>query len=1181
MEMGANQLKEEKVNKLLFPLETFVDELVTINTLKFTRREIDIIACILGGKAVKKIGIFLVISPKTVENHIRNILLKMGANSQEAIIDFIEKSDQYLVMKQHYCLLLLQEAFESSLKAYNPSCRKNGLILYPTESKDIVSLVAQLEQHFKRVNVNFSIEYDKNLTVINSISTKFDAGVIDYLIYCIPDSLLKESFIIEALAKLEKIDAEHAFDSNDPDNITVLIIKKVPDKDGQNIIAYQALHLKESGNYYFFLFELLKIISPSPVLDKIFSDFKKRYEMLRGINLNGSENTGLGSDVSFLTNTDYKDLCAGNFSNSPPKKKRRWLVFSMVASITLLFLIFKSYGFLTSSSNIIVPDKKLAIHSDPLSIVSFFKEGRTFLWNIPRQDNIFVGRKTLLKTIKNEFDDIEDFKKNNIDSPLQESNVLVFTGLGGIGKTQLALHYAFHAPHYTAKIWFPANDIDELTQEYIEFAEILGLDKKDVSIKTAINYVKKWFEKNRGWLLVLDSVNNYKEIEAFLPETGGHIILTSRHRNWPTKFNVLAVDEMDEVEALELIAALSKRKIEFQETMDAKELIKVLGYLPLALAQASTYIKHNQINISQYLDLYKKHESKLLEENNSVETQSVPVAVVWKVTLDNILKQTKNTGFPDLELDILKICALLSPHKIPEHFLLTWLKTEHPNITSPELALHKYISLLWEYSIINRNEIEALSMHRLVQSTIRQQFMPQTSNQKGDQLRWYEGVLNAAHQEFNRSSNTLEEEQNQQNLLPHLQSLIYHYKTYWPDQPSEKLAHVLMDAGIVFDHNGQHDLAKEHFVSALNLYTKKHGKIHPLVATTSRHLARVNRHLEIPDDISNAKKMLEDVLALQKEFFPNDTLEINLTLVELANNYGDLGKPKVKKQLLEQALPTIEKHFGKNSPKIGDLLRNMARVNTDLGNFKEANDFFKKSLTIAENHYGKEHPHLARIVHNYANNFLELGQYELALELYERALKIKSKYYGPDHPTLAITLNAMGRIYIELSDAKKAYAYLEKALAIKERHFEKTHRQMALVYHNLGNAYRMLHELKKSEKFLKSALTTNERIYGKTDPKTAVVLCDLGRVYIDLGNLNQAKTLLMDSLSSLESFYGKEHLKVANNLYYLSQAHFGLKEMNAAYKMSKRSYDIFQQNYGEAHPYTKRSLKLMNECPIE
>lgn len=90
--------------------------MIIINNINFTNREIDIIACLLNDRSTKKIASFLLISNRTVENHISNIMTKLKCNSRENIIDFLEKSEQLPLLKNHYSNILIKIKFEFELK---------------------------------------------------------------------------------------------------------------------------------------------------------------------------------------------------------------------------------------------------------------------------------------------------------------------------------------------------------------------------------------------------------------------------------------------------------------------------------------------------------------------------------------------------------------------------------------------------------------------------------------------------------------------------------------------------------------------------------------------------------------------------------------------------------------------------------------------------------------------------------------------------------------------------------------------------------------------------------------------------------------------------------------------------------------------------------------------------------
>ncbi len=165
-----------------FP-ENLLDQLRIINGIKFTHREVDILAFLICGRAVKKIASFLSIAPKTVENHTHNIMIKLGCNSRESIIDFIEKSDKLLILRKYYATLLAYASFEKSLNevAQLTKERTFSCILTYWEEQDSNLLASSLEKSLNLAKINVS-------TVLRTSSQSLE-------------SLCKESYVIYIMPK--------------------------------------------------------------------------------------------------------------------------------------------------------------------------------------------------------------------------------------------------------------------------------------------------------------------------------------------------------------------------------------------------------------------------------------------------------------------------------------------------------------------------------------------------------------------------------------------------------------------------------------------------------------------------------------------------------------------------------------------------------------------------------------------------------------------------------------------------------------------------------------------------------------------------------------------------------------------------------------------------------------------
>jgi tetratricopeptide (TPR) repeat protein len=809
---------------------------------------------------------------------------------------------------------------------------------------------------------------------------------------------------------------------------------------------------------------------------------------------------------------------------------------------------------------------------------------KTLVWNLPRQDHKFIGRKELLEELQTKL-----HLKSTAQLALKEGqeqidtnalfSVSVCAGLGGIGKTQLALQYMHHSKYpYTIKAWFLAENLDQLKQQYIEFAKMLGYKESKPSIEAALPYVKNWLSEHPGWLLVYDNVNSYNEIKDFLPVNGGSIILTTRQRNWPNGFEPINIDVMSEEECIELVQSLIRRRITEIEKKEVKELAKILGYLPLALAQAGAYIRQSSIPFLEYLKIYKKYEKEFLTDDTLPEgVKSVPVAATWNITLGTIVKEAKIKNQPPLALHLLTACAYLAPEKIPRHLLLNWLKESYPNLPSPELVLSKLIGQLWQYSIISRDNSGDITVHRLVQAVLRYQHQT-LEKKKSDYLpltlEWYNTLFKAVHAEFYHKTQVLEDELRQKNLLPHLQILLNHYKPMWPNDLDFNLVPVLNDIGTAFFLIGEHKIAKSYYGQALPILERHYGKDHFELTNTLDQLGRTYRYL---GDAKQAKAFHEHSLKIKEQYYGKNSIEVALTLDYLGRTYRYLGDAKQAKAFHEHSLKIKEQYYGADHIELAWTLDQLGRVARYLGDVKQAKELHERALKIKQQYYDNDHIEVAWTLDYLGRAYRDLGDAKQTKELHERALKIKQQYYGENHIEIAWTLDYLGRVYRYLGDAKQAKELHERALKIKQQYYGENHIEIAWTLDYLGRDYIYLGDAKQAKELHERASKIKEQYYGKDHIEVAWTLDYLGRAYRDLGDAKQAKELHERALKIKEQHYGNNHFEVALTLDHLGSDYRDLGYSKQAKELHERALKINEQHYNRDHFEVARTLDQLGE----
>ncbi|MGH7453871.1 MAG: TIR domain-containing protein, partial [bacterium] len=156
------------------------------------------------------------------------------------------------------------------------------------------------------------------------------------------------------------------------------------------------------------------------------------------------------------------------------------------------------------------------------------------IWNVPHHRNPnFTGREELLQNLR-----------TALASKQSAALTQAIHGLGGVGKTQLAVEYAYRLSHeYEAVWWLAAESPATLAADYAALAKPLALPEKEAADQNlAIAAVRDWLNHHDGWLLVFDNAPEVEALHGYLPQAAtGHVLITSRNPNWRSLAQPLAV----------------------------------------------------------------------------------------------------------------------------------------------------------------------------------------------------------------------------------------------------------------------------------------------------------------------------------------------------------------------------------------------------------------------------------------------------------------------------------------------------------------------------------------------------------------------------------------------------------------------------------------------------------------
>lgn len=291
------------------------------------------------------------------------------------------------------------------------------------------------------------------------------------------------------------------------------------------------------------------------------------------------------------------------------------------------------------------------------------------IWNIPYPRNtFFTGRNEVLMRLSNAL---------AADQALSQPQAI--SGLGGVGKTQLALEYAYrHRQDYHAVLWAQADLSETLITSFLSIAFLLNLPEKNIQESAQIVVaVKRWLQTHTSWLLILDNADDLKLARDFLPPiVDGHIILTTRAQAIGSFARHLGVDTFSVEQGIVFLLRRSGllgpdmplETISKSEQVIARTIGEEMGWLPLALDQAGAYIEETGCRLIDYVHIFQRRRADLLaERRGQIDSHPELVATTWSLSFKRVEK------YSPVAAELLRLCAFLAPILFLRLFLLAGL----------------------------------------------------------------------------------------------------------------------------------------------------------------------------------------------------------------------------------------------------------------------------------------------------------------------------------------------------------------------------------------------------------------------------------------------------------------------------------------------------------------------------
>lgn len=620
-------------------------------------------------------------------------------------------------------------------------------------------------------------------------------------------------------------------------------------------------------------------------------------------------------------------------------------------------------------------------------------------------------------------------------------------GIGGLGKTQLAVEYAhaYRDKYKNGVFWLTADE--DINIQLIKIGEDLSwISQFDTGFDQA-ELVRNRFRKLSDCLIIFDNVDERKAIENYLPENDArpHILITSREKQ--EFFDEINLDVLHRDESRKLLLEVSKRSLE--DKADEKEneanekafekILEELGDLPLAVELVGGFLaEHSIISFREYLGFLDEVPLDALEKDfPSISFTHHDKSIIRTLKISEKVLTRK----PYLE-EILDLLAWSGKSSMGYSLLQSLIGIENNYILTTALSDLVNLRLIKEEKSAKRYTI-----HRLV-ARVRRFEKPLAGRKE-----WHQKIVGKLVEWFRQRKDDFEYLAEFENETIHLQQ--------WQSQsvdvlPIETVYLTNFEAYPLW-HRGNYQESKILLEKALNLYQKNQLNDEKLLANLYNDLGVITGRL---GNISQEFEFHQKALSIGRIVFDEKSGDIAKFLDNLGSAYAELGNHQKALELKEQALKMRQELFDEKHPDIAQSLNNLGSTFGGLGNHQKALELHEKALKMQQDLFGEKHFHIAVSLNNLGITYNDLGNHQKALQLHEQSLKMRWELFGEKHPNIARSLNNLGYIYDKLGNHQQAANFYESALKMRRELLGEKHPD---TIRSCRNLIRTLSELGKRE----------------------------------------------------------------------------------------------------------------------
>ncbi|EDX72441.1 Tetratricopeptide repeat family [Coleofasciculus chthonoplastes PCC 7420] len=774
----------------------------------------------------------------------------------------------------------------------------------------------------------------------------------------------------------------------------------------------------------------------------------------------------------------------------------------------------------------------------------------------------FVGRETALATLH------QQLQEN------QQVAISAVAGMGGVGKTELALQYARRYSHrenvppesvYEGGVcWLDGRGVD-LGVQIVQFARAYLPLSIPEGLELPLQVAYCW----RNWLppgqvlIIIDDVTDYQQVRQYLPPDASRFkVLITTRLDLGASIRQLPLDVLKPRAALALLKSLIGRERLQPEPWEARKLCRWLGYLPLGLELVGRYLRRKpDLSLQEMLSRLqaKRLEQLALKKPKSEADMTAQLGVRDAFELS---WQELDESAQELGIGLSLFAAAPIPWRLVEACLAEIDEEELEEIRDYGLVnLH----------LVQRQGKELYQLHPLIREFLisKREASGIAEELKRDFCRVMVGEADKIPE-----TPTLAEIKAVNPVIPHIAEAATSQQDWLMDND---ITEPFVGLGRFYEGQGDYHQAVPWYEQCLSTTQNRLGEDHTDVAASLNNLAglyyRQGRY-------EQAEPLYLQALEIQRRWLEQDHPNIANTLSNLALLYKYQGRYEQAELLYIQALELRKRRLGEEHLDVALSLNTLAALYHAQGRYEQAEPLYLKALELRKRLLGQDHIVVATTLNNLGELYRTQGCYDQAERLNLQALELRKRQLGEEHPDVAQSLNNLALLYYVQKRYEQAEPLYVQALERRKRRLVEEHPDVAQSLNNLAQLYTAQGRYEQAELLYIQAFELRKRRLGEEHPDIAQSLNNLAALYYVQERYKEAEPLFLQALEIQTFKLGEYHLDVAASLNNLAGLYDAQGRDKEAEPLLIKALAIADRTLGSHHPNTiqiRNNLQLLRD----